>query len=307
MKFELTILGSNSAFPTSERNPTAHVLNVHERFFLIDCGEGTQMQIRKNHINFSKINNILISHLHGDHYFGIFGLISTFRLLGRKHDLNIFGPPELEKIVKYILGFNPDDIGYKLNFFSTDAEKPTVIFEDKILTITSFPLKHRIHTCGFVFREKQRLKNIRRDVIEFYNIPVKEIHQIKEGKDFIDEDGNIIQNERLTIPSPPPRSYAFCSDTAYFEDILPYINNVDLLYHEATYLHELEKMAQSSGHSTSLQAASIARKANVKKLIIGHFSARYKDVTPLIKEAREVFPETYEAKDDLVYSVDLIK
>lgn len=307
MKFELTVLGSNSAFPTSERYPTAHVLNVHERFFLIDCGEGTQMQLRRNHIGFAKINSLFISHLHGDHYFGIFGLISTFRLLGRKTDLHIYAPKELEKIVYLVLGYNHDTMEFKLVFHQLNTKSNEVVYEDKILTVTSFPLKHRIPTCGFLFKEKLRPRTIKRVAIDFHKIPIKDIKGIKDGNDFLNSEGKTISNNLLTLPPPSPRSYAFCSDTAYSEEIIPVIKDVDLLYHESTYLHELSSMAETAYHSTSHQAATIALKANVKRLVIGHFSSRYKDVTPLLEEARKVFPETYEAIDNKVYSVELRK
>lgn len=298
MKFSVTILGSNSAFPTSKRFPTAHVLNVHERFFLIDCGEGTQLQIRRNKFRFGKINHIFISHLHGDHYFGIFGLISTMALLGRKSDLHVYAMPDLEKILEFQLKYFYEDLPYKLIFHPLQSKTPETIYEDKLLTVESLPLNHRIPTCGFLFKEKQPDARMKKDMIGFYQIPIREIVKIKQGADFVTEDGRMVPNHHLTYPAAKPRSYAFCSDTSYTEKIIPTIKDVDLLYHEATFMHELVAQAKKSGHSTAHQAAVIAQKSNVKKLIIGHYSSRYKDVTPLVEEAREVFPETYPAIED---------
>lgn len=306
MKFSVTILGSNSAFPTSKRFPTAHVLNVHERFFLIDCGEGTQLQIRRNKFRFGKINHIFISHLHGDHYFGIFGLISTMALLGRKSDLHIFAMPDLETILEFQLRYFYEDLPYKIIFHPLQTKNPELIYEDKSLTVESFPLKHRIPTCGFLFKEKKHDARIKKEMIDFYQIPIRDIVNIKQGADFINKEGETIPNDRLTYPSGQQRSYAFCSDTAYSEKIVPVIQGVDLLYHEATFLHEKADQAKKSGHSTALQAAQIAKKANVKKLIIGHYSSRYKDVTPLVDEARSVFPETYPANENESWEVHFI-
>ncbi|MCF8374066.1 MAG: ribonuclease Z [Bacteroidales bacterium] len=306
MKFSVTILGSNSAFPTSKRFPTAHVLNAHERFFLIDCGEGTQLQIRRNKFRFGKINHIFISHLHGDHYFGIFGLISTMGLLGRKSDLHIFAMPDLETILEFQLRYFYEDLPYKIIFHPLQANEPELIYEDKSITVESFPLKHRIPTCGFLFREKKHDARIKKEMIDFYQIPIRDIVNIKQGADFINKEGEIIPNNRLTFPSGQQRSYAFCSDTAYSEKIVPVIQGVDLLYHEATFLHEKADQAKKSGHSTSQQAAQIAKKANVKKLIIGHYSSRYKDVKPLVDEARTVFRESYPAIENESWEVPFI-
>ena len=305
MKFSLTILGSNSAFPTSKRFPTAHVLNVHERFFLIDCGEGTQHQIRRNRFRFSKINHIFISHLHGDHYFGIFGLLSTMALLGRKADLHIFGLPDLKTIIDFQLNYFYEELPYKIVFHPLQYKYEEIIYSDKHVEVTSFPLKHRIPTCGFLFRETTKELRIKKDMIDFYQIPIKEIGRIKQGADFTNDEGELIPNNQLTHPPLPQRSYAFCSDTTYSEKIIPFIQNTDLLYHEATFLHELADQAKSSGHSTALQAGMIAKQAQVKKLIIGHFSSRYKDVTPLVEEARSVFTESYPAEEDESWEVDL--
>jgi ribonuclease Z len=298
MSFIVTVLGCSSALPTSNKYPSAQVLNVHERFFLIDCGEGTQTQLRRCKVHFSKINHIFISHLHGDHFFGLFGLISSFSLLGRKNDLHIYAHSELQTIIFNLwksIDYRPD---FKIVFHHLTYEDKTLIFEDKKVSVYSFPLKHRIKTCGFLVQEKKPLLNIRRDVIDFYQIPIRDIVRVKEGEDFITETGERIENKRLTLPPIQTRSYAYCSDTAYYENIIPHIKGVDVLYHEATFTQDLEKDAREKYHSTAQQAAQIAEKAEVGKLIIGHFSTRYKeDYQKLLTEAQAIFPNT-EAADD---------
>lgn len=289
MAFSVTILGSNSALPTSERYPTAQLLNVSERFFLIDCGEGTQIQLRKYKIKFSKINHIFISHLHGDHCFGLIGLISTFGLLGRKNDLVIFSHPHLETILQPQIDYFCSDLSFKVIFHAINSLANEVIYEDKNLIVSTIPLKHRVPTCGFLFKEKRGLNHIRRDMVDFYNIPVRLLPGIKNGDDFISPDGEIIANSRLTTPSAEPRSYAFCSDTAYLESIIPIIKGVDLLYHETTFLAADQKLARKTTHSTATDAALIAQKAGAGKLIIGHFSSRYYDLSLFKAEASEIF------------------
>ena len=305
MTFELTILGSSSAVPTSKRNLTAHVLNVHERFFLIDCGEGTQLQLRKNNIRFGKIDHIFISHLHGDHIFGLFGLISTFNLLNRKNDLHIYAYQEIEKILESHIAYFERNMSYKLVYHFFNPKKNELVFENDNLTVHTIPLKHKVPTCGFLFREKGHLRNLRKNVVETYQIPIKQIQSVKEGKDLINDDGELIPNERLTLPPYKTRSYAYCTDTAYSEKIVPIIENVDLLFHEATLAKNLQKQAKQTTHSTSIDAATIAKKANAKKLIIGHFSARYKDISILLQQAQEIFPDTVAAEDGEKYSIEL--
>ena len=305
MTFELTILGSSAAVPTSKRNLTAHVLNVHERFFLIDCGEGAQLQLRKNNIRFGKIDHIFISHMHGDHIFGLFGLISTFNLLNRKNDLNIYAYHEIEKILESHIAYFERNMSYKIVYHNINPKKNELIFENDKLTVHTIPLKHKVPTCGFLFREKEHLRNLRKNVVETYQIPIKQIQLIKEGNDFINDDGELIPNEKLTLPPYKIRSYAYCTDTAYSEKIVPIIENVDLLFHEATLAKNLQKQAKETTHSTSTDAATIAKKANVKKLIIGHFSARYKDVSLLLQQAQEIFPNTFAAEDGEKYSIEL--
>jgi len=302
--FELTILGSSSAVPTSKRNLTAHVLNVHERFFLIDCGEGTQIQLRRNKIRFGKINHIFISHLHGDHIFGLFGLISTFNLLKREIDLHIYSHSELERILTEHIRYFERNLSYKIIFHNINPEKSEIIYEDKAITVETIPLKHRVPCCGFLFKEKPHLKNLKKNVVERYQIPINEIHKIKEGCDYKFGD-DTIPNSQLTLSAYKQRSYAYCTDTAYSEKIIPSIQNVDILFHEATYANNFKKLAKETFHSTAEQAAKIANRANVKKLIIGHFSARYKDLSLLINQAKAVFGNTVTAEDGEKHKVDL--
>lgn len=299
MVFSVTVLGSSSALPTSNRYLTAHVLNVHERFFLIDCGEGTQFQLRKYKAKFSQLNHIFITHLHGDHIFGLPGLISSFNLLGRKHDLHIYAHTSLETILKQFLSNFFTDLNFKIIYHALNHDSNQIIFDNALLTVESFPLKHRIPTCGFIFREKLGLKNIRKDMLEFHKIPVSEILSIKKGNDFIKPDGAVVPNSHLTLDREPGKSYAFCSDTAYLEDVVPYIKDVDLLYHEATFSDQDSERAKETFHSTASQAANIAKLSNAKQLIIGHFSARYKDVTLLVDQARKIFPNTTAAVEGM--------
>ncbi len=300
---ELTVLGTSSALPTSERYQSAHVLNVHERFYLIDCGEGTQIQLRKNRIRLGRINDIFISHLHGDHIFGLYGLLSSFNLMGRKVPLRLYAPDGFERILISHL----DDFGiimnYPVEFISLKDDDIRIIHEDKYLDVFAFPLEHRIPTYGFLFREKQKERQMVKECIAKYKIPVVRIPAIKQGSDFIDGNGTVIPNVELTLPPPEPLSYAYCSDTMYFSKLATYIKGVTLLYHEATYGANLNELAAITGHSTTRDAARTARDADARRLIIGHFSSRYKNVGHLVEEARELFKETYPAVDGKCYTV----
>ena len=299
MSFSVTILGSSSALPTSNRHLTAHLLNVGERFFLIDCGEGTQLQLKKYKAKFSRLNQIFISHLHGDHLFGLPGLISTFNLLGRKHNLHIYAHPDLEKIMNQFLAHFYTQLDFSVIYHSLNFSSSEIIYEDKTITVESFPLNHRIPTCGFLCKEKPRMRNIIKEMIDYYKIPIREIVNVKNGADFVTEEGVVIPNNVLTHEPEPSKSYAFCSDTGYTETIIPYIKNVDLLYHEATYADEDIQRANDYFHSTASQAATIAKLASANRLVIGHFSARYKDITPLVEQARKIFPNTEGAEDGM--------
>ena len=290
--FELTILGSSSATPTSTRNPTAQLLNIAERFFLIDCGEATQIQLRRFKIKFQRINHIFISHLHGDHYLGLIGLLSSMHLLGRTVDLNLYCPPELEEIIKVQFKYSQSLLKYTIIYHPHKYIANDLIFEDNKVEVRTILLNHRIPCCGFLFTEKPLLANISKEIIESYKIPVEQIAGIKGGADFITADGELIPNNKLVSCKPLPRSYAYCSDTIYDERIVEYIHGVNLLYHEATFMNDMLPRANETFHTTALQAATIANKAEVKQLIIGHYSARYKDLQPLLDEAQSVFSNT---------------
>lgn len=304
---KLTILGSSSALPTSERNPSAHVLSAHERFFLIDCGEGTQLQMRRYHIRFAKINHIFISHLHGDHVFGLYGLLSTFSLMGRQTPLNLYAPENYGHILQSHLNDFDIHLGFEIDFHPLEGNDPFKILDDKYLTVTSFPLKHRIPSYGFVFREKEGERKIIKECIGKYRIPVARMHAIKQGEDLVMDNGSVIRNEDITLPPPAPLSYAYCSDTRYFRRLASFVKDVSLLYHEATFSSEKEKLAKMTGHSTSTDAARVAREAGAGALIIGHFSARYRETKALVDEARKIFPETVPATDGITYDIGNIK
>ncbi len=306
MKFEITILGCGSALPTIHKNPTAQYIVVQERYILIDCGEGTQLQLRKLKLKFQKINHIFISHLHGDHYLGLIGLLSSFHLLGRIKPINIYGPENLNKILNSHFNLSGTKLNYSIVFKPTNPDNPEILFEDKVIEIQSFPLDHRIDCCGFLIKEKIKERGLDKSAIEKYNIPIKNFAAIKNGEDFL-IDGKKILNSEITFDPPQPRSYAFCSDTKYNELIIDYIHEVDLLYHESTFLEKMKSRAQKTHHSTALDAANIAKKANVKKLLLGHYSARYKDVSEFEVEARAVFKNTTAVNDGDVYKIELLK
>ena len=294
MSTYLTILGYNSAIPTVKSAPTAQFLEMEERCFLIDCGEGTQVQLRKAKAKFSKINHIFISHLHGDHVFGLPGLISSFRLLGRETPLHVYGPKGIKEMMETIFRITETHQGFEVVFHELSSKKSEKVFEDNRVEVFTIPLDHRIYCNGYLFKEKPKERHLNMQEISKYpEIEICDYHNLKRGKNIQLSDGYILKNENLTKPAEPSVSYAFCSDTRYLESIIPIIKNVDVLYHEASFLHYLKKMADYTGHTTALEAAKIARKANVKKLILGHFSNRYNDLSVFLNEACEIFPETY--------------
>jgi ribonuclease Z len=299
-RFDVKILGCGSAMPTTLHNPSSQLVNVNEKLFMVDCGEGTQLQMRKFKTRMSKLHSIFISHLHGDHILGLPGLISTLNILGRKRDLNIYAHKEIEPLLTAALNYFCTHLEFQIHFYPLNTDTFEQIYENKSLRIYSFPLKHRIPTCGFLFAEKESLRHIKREMIDFYQIPIKEIKEIKAGADFVTADGRVIPNEKLTSPPDPPRRYAYCSDTAYCPEITPYIEGVNVLYHEATFAESEAVRAQETFHSTARQAAQIAKDAGVKKLILGHFSSRYTELDALLREAQAVFPDTrlaYEGMD----------
>ncbi len=302
-KFEINILGCGSALPTTRHFPTSQVVNVRDKLYMIDCGEGAQLQLRRSRLKFNRLNHIFISHLHGDHCFGLPGLISTFSLLGRTATLHIHAPAALETFLDTLQKSFCQNVGYRIALHAIDTETHSLIYEDRSVTVHSLPLRHRIPCCGFLFTEKQSLPHIRREMIDFYHIPDYEINRIKAGADWTTPDGTVIANNRLTRPAAPARSYAYCSDTLYSPQLLPYINKVDLLFHEATFTEEHALRAQETCHSTARQAAIQARDCGAGRLCIGHFSARYEDETPLLEEARSVFPHTLLATEGMVLTL----
>ena len=302
MSFDLTILGSSSALPTLKRLPTAHLLSVDERFFLIDCGEGTQVQLRKFGHNPARIHHIFISHLHGDHVFGLFGLLSTLGMMGRKVPINLYGPDTLEPMMQQHFSFF-GKLPFEICYHVPDPEGKDYIFEDDRITVSPIPLKHRIITYGYLFREKKKALNVRKECIEEYGLGRADVVRIKQGDDYLTEAGELIPNQQLTLPSFRQRSYAYISDTVFDPTLEEKVKDVDLLFHEATFSEKDKKLAGQTLHSTASQAASIAKKAGVGRLLIGHFSSRYKDVNLLVEEAREVFQDTVGVNDGDHYSV----
>lgn len=305
MKFELTILGCSAAYPANGLFTTSQVLNINDKYYLIDCGEGTQAQLRKYRIKASKINHVFISHVHGDHILGLPGFIGSYGLLGRTAPLHIHCPKGVKEFVEAFIKYtNVRKILYPLHFHVHQSDEPTLLLDNEDITVTTIPLKHDAPTAGFLFKEKERPRNMKKEAIQKYNIPYQQIPVIKKGGNFTTVEGEIIPSEQLTKPAKAPRSYAFCSDTAYTETILPQIKNVNLLYHEATFGDEkLEDLQERNIHSTARQAGKIAKKANAKRLIIGHFSPRYKDLDVLLAQAREAFENTDLAIDGRVFNV----
>lgn len=294
---KLTILGCYAATPRSFTNPTSQVLDIKNHLFLIDCGEGTQVQLRRNKVKFSKIKHIFISHLHGDHFYGLVGLVSTFRLLNRDKELHIYGPKGVKEIITLQLKLANSWTNYPLIFHELSSKKPEVLFEDEKVQVSTIPLKHRIYTNGFLFKEKVGDRKLLINEAVKYNIDVTLYKSLKRGKDVVSEDGELISNHLVTADPPPPKSYAFCSDTVYDPEIVPIIKGCTALYHESTFLDDQEELAFPTKHSTARQAASIARAAGVKSLILGHYSTRYSDIDLFKTEASSIFQEVILADD----------
>jgi len=298
---KLTILGCYAATPRTLTNPTSQVLEIRNRLFLIDCGEGTQVQLRKNKIKFSKINQIFISHLHGDHLYGLIGTISTFSLLGRTTDLHVYGPKGIKELILLQLKLTESWTTYSLFFHELESKNSEVIFEDAKVIVKTIPLKHRVYTNGYLFQEKPAERKLNIEAVQQYDIHVAYYQKIKNGGNVTLDDGTLVINEKLTFDPEPPKSYAFCSDTVYNEEVIPVIQNVDVLYHESTFLESEAALAQKTLHSTAKEAATIALKANAKKLIVGHYSTRYDGIELFKKEAETIFPNVLLGDDGLSF------
>jgi len=306
MSLKLTILGCHSATPRTFAHPSSQLLDINNQFVLIDCGEGTQTQLRKYKIKFSKIKHIFISHLHGDHYYGLIGLLSTFGLLNRKTELHIFAPAGLKEIINLQLKLSKSWLNYPLYFHELTSKKSELIYEDEKIEVHSIPLRHRIYTNGFLFQEKTRERKLNIQAIANYKeIEICDYQNLKNGKDFVLKNGNILTNKELTLKPPNPLKYAYCSDTAYTEEILPIIAKADILYHESTFLEQHTELAEKTKHSTAGQAATIAQMAGVNKLLLGHYSSRYKDENLFLEEAKPIFDHTelsFEGKEIEIFS-----
>lgn len=295
--FRLHILGCGSALPTVRHFPTSQVVECRGKLFMIDCGEGAQLQMRRAGLSFSKMGHIFLSHLHGDHCFGLIGMLSTFGLLGRTSKMHVYGDAALEAILRFQLQSFCRDLGYEVVFHPVDTTKQDVIYEDRSLTVETIPLDHRLPCCGYLFKEKQSLPHIRREMIDFYNIPISQIQNIKNGQNFVQPDGTVIPNERLVLPPESPRSYAYVSDTRYKPELTMQLQGVSTLYHEATYGDDNIAMAEKYFHSTARQAAQVALGAGVGQLLLGHYSSRYIKENVLLNQAKEVFPSTRLTKE----------
>ena len=303
MKFEITILGSSSATPIYNRNPSSQLLNVNDRLFLIDCGEATQQQMLRFGIKAQKIEHIFISHLHGDHYLGLVGLLSSLHLNGRIKPLHIYAPAELLEILNVQFKYSETELRYSIEFHPTHTEKSELIFENQDVSVETIVLSHRIPCTGFKFTGKKRLPKIIKEKVEELQISVDHIKLIKKGFDFTDKQGKIHTADELTTAADEPKVYAYCSDTVCNWTYIDQIKNSDLLYHEATFLHEMLERAGETFHTTALQAGEIALKANVKRLLIGHFSARYRDLQPLLDESKSTFANTELAIEGMTFEV----
>ena len=302
LKFKLTILGSGGAIPTIEKRSTSQFLNIQERRFLIDCGEGTQIQLRKFGCRFTKIEHIFISHLHGDHYLGLIGLLSTLNLLGRINPIHIYAPLELREIIDLHFKISGKQFRFNIEFHPLNFKNKRLIFEDTVLQVFSFPVSHSIPCCGFLFKELKKDRNIIKTKIQDKSIPFELLKLLKEGKD-VDFNNEILKFEDYTKDSPNPRSYAYCADTQYDENLIPIVSNVDVLYHEATFLEQMKERAKKTQHSTAMDAATLAKKAKVDKLILGHFSARYNEIKNFEEEAKTIFENTIAVNDGDVFEI----
>ena len=302
-EFNINILGCGSALPTTRHLATSQIVDLRDKLYMIDCGEGTQVQMRRMRGRFGRLAHIFISHLHGDHCFGLPGLISTLGMLGRTGELVVHGPKEVETYLRPVMDLFCRGMEFEVRFNPVDTRSHSLVMEDRSLSVYSIPLKHRIPTCGYLFAEKPKEAHIIREMTDFYQVPVRCMKDIKQGQDYVTPEGEVIPNSRLTRPAAPPKRYAFCSDTAYNRSIIPIIEGADLLYHEATFAECDLARAKETFHSTARQAAEIARDAHVKRLVIGHYSARYEDLSELHREAEAVFPGTILGNEGTVIPV----
>ena len=306
MNFTLNVLGTASALPTTERYPSAQVLDVRGRLFMIDCGEGAQIRMRKAKVSFLKIEHICLSHIHGDHIFGIFGLLSTMGMLGRSSVLNIYAPKSFRPILDFFMTHFGEGVKYEINFVELEMAEPSVVYENRTVELLAFPLRHRVETFGFIIREKMPPYNVYKEAISRYGLTLAEIGTLKRGEDVVREDCVIPHKEAAYLPY-DPRSYAYCSDTAPFPELSQWVKGVSLLYHEATYPAEMSDMAEKNFHSTTVDAASLAKEAGVGRLIVGHYSSRFPSVDFYLDELREIFPESYLAKDGDVVEIPYLR
>ena len=302
-EFNINILGCGSALPTTRHLATSQIVDLRDKLYMIDCGEGTQVQMRRMRVRFGRLAHIFISHLHGDHCFGLPGLISTLGMLGRTGELVVHGPKEVETYLRPVMDLFCRGMEFEVRFNPVDTRSQSLVMEDRSLSVYSIPLKHRIPTCGYLFAEKPKEAHIIREMTDFYQVPVRCMKDIKQGQDYVTPEGEVVPNSRLTRPAAPPKRYAFCSDTAYNRSIIPIIEGADLLYHEATFAECDLARAKETFHSTARQAAEIARDAHVKRLVIGHYSARYEDLSELHREAEAVFPGTILGNEGTVIPV----
>lgn len=301
--FKIHILGCGSALPTLHHYASAQVVEMRGKQFMIDCGEGTQMQLRRSRIRFTKLSAVFITHLHGDHCFGLIGMISTFGLLGRTAKLDVYAPKELELMLQEQMRMFCHNFDYEVVFHAVDTRKQQVVYEDRSLTVESIPLEHRMPCCGYLFKEKATLPHIRRDMIDFYQIPVSQINNIKAGSDWITAEGETVPNSKLVEAADQPRSYAYCSDTRYIPTLHERIRGVTALYHESTYGEDNLQMAEKYYHSTARQAALVARDAGAGKLLLGHYSSRYEDENVLLNEAKQVFENSFLCDEQMVFEL----
>lgn len=302
-EFNINILGCGSALPTTRHLATSQIVDLRDKLYMIDCGEGTQVQMRRMRVRFGRLAHIFISHLHGDHCFGLPGLISTLGMLGRTGGLVVHGPKEVETYLRPVMDLFCRGMEFEVRFNPVDTRSHSLVMEDRSLSVYSIPLKHRIPTCGYLFAEKPKEAHIIREMTDFYQVPVRCMKDIKQGQDYVTPEGEVVPNSRLTRPAAPPKRYAFCSDTAYNRSIISIIEGADLLYHEATFAECDLARAKETFHSTARQAAEIARDAHVKRLVIGHYSARYEDLSELHREAEAVFPGTILGNEGTVIPV----